>query len=91
MKRSRLNLFLSLIFAFAASFAAIHEAKHIAQPADTSCLVCTVGNNISSADTVVVLQDVAVVHFDKIASLECNCFSCQIPSSYDSRAPPKIS
>jgi hypothetical protein len=91
MKRTAKNLFLSLLFAFVASFSAIHEAEHIAQPADTQCLICTVSNNLTSADAVVVLQSVEIAQHDKIALFNCNCFSCQIPSSYNSRAPPFLS
>ena len=87
----RLNIFLSVIFAVVTSFAAIHEVKHITHDDSSTCLVCTVNNNLVSADAVTLGCDVEIFRFEKILQNNPVSYTYKRIDQNRNRAPPKIS
>lgn len=87
----RLNLLLSLLFAIVTSFAAIHEVKHIQHNDSAGCLICTVNNNILSADTPSFASQIERFHFEAIVYGASLAFFHQETKSNRNRAPPLLS
>lgn len=87
----KLNVLLSILFAIVTSFAAIHEVEHISHNDSSTCLVCTVNNNLVSADAVTFIADIEVFHFEKILQNSSVSYLHVRTSSNQNRAPPKIS
>jgi|GEM_PF-1445055 len=88
----KFNLLLSILFAIVTSFAAIHEVEHIKQNSDSSsCLICTVNNNLLSADAIALTADIEPLHFEKIAQDNSVSYSYRKINFNQNRAPPKIS
>jgi hypothetical protein len=87
----KFNLLLSILFAIVTSFAAIHEVEHIQHNDSSSCLVCTVNNNLVSADAVQFTADVEIFHFQKIVQESSTSYSYRKINFNQNRAPPKIS
>jgi hypothetical protein len=87
----KLNVLLSILFAIVTSFAAIHEVEHIKHNDASSCLVCTVNNNLVSADTIEFEADVEILHFEKIAQESPTLCSYKKINFNQNRAPPTIS
>lgn len=87
----KLNLLLSLLFFVVTSFAAIHEVKHIEHNDSASCLVCTVNNNLVSADAVSAAKNVEIFHFDAIAMANTTSYNYRKTDFNQSRAPPLAS
>lgn len=87
----RLNLLLSLLFAIVTSFAAIHEVKHIQHNDSAGCLICTVNNNILSADTPSFASQIERFHFEAIAHAAPVTYFHVETKSNQNRAPPVLS
>lgn len=87
----KLNLLLSLLFFIAASFASIHEVEHIKHNDASSCFICTVSQNLVSADAVEFAADIEIFHFEKILQNNPTSYSYLKTATYQNRAPPKIS
>jgi hypothetical protein len=87
----KFNLLLSILFTIVTSFAAIHEVKHIEHNDSASCLVCTLHNNLVSADAVHIAADVEILHFEEILDKGVTSYSYRKINFNQSRAPPKIS
>jgi hypothetical protein len=87
----KFNLLLSILFAIVTSFAAIHEVEHIQHNDSSSCLVCTVNNNLVSADAVQFTADVEIFHFQEIIQESSTSYSYRKINFNQNRAPPKIS
>ncbi|OHE10843.1 MAG: hypothetical protein A2513_00705 [Sulfurimonas sp. RIFOXYD12_FULL_33_39] len=87
----KLNVLLSILFAIVTSFAAVHEVKHITHDDSSTCLVCTVNNNLVSADAITFASDVEVFHFEKISQNNPVSYIHVRTYSNQNRAPPKIS
>jgi hypothetical protein len=87
----KLNVLLSILFAIVTSFAAIHEVEHIEHNDASSCLVCTVNNNLVSADTIQLEADVEILHFEKIVQESSLLCLYRKINFNQNRAPPKIS
>lgn len=87
----KLNVLLSILFAIVTSFAAIHEVKHIEHNDASSCLICTVNNNLVSADAVHVTSDVEILHFEEIVQDNLSSYLYTKINFNQNRAPPKIS
>lgn len=82
---------LSLLFAVVTSFTAIHQAEHVVHKDASSCLVCTINQNILSGDAVSFVKNVELFHFE--AALKESLFSylhVQIDLNR-TRAPPTLS
>lgn len=87
----KFNLLLSILFAIVTSFAAIHEVKHIEHNDASTCLICTVNNNLVSGDAVKFVSDVEIFHFEAIAHKAPVSYLHIKTYSNQNRAPPKIS
>ncbi|PLY14939.1 hypothetical protein CVO_09225 [Sulfurimonas sp. CVO] len=87
----KLHLILSLLFFIAASFASIHEVEHIKHHDDSSCFICTVSQNLVSADAVEFAAEIEVFHFEKIIQNTLLSYLYIKTATYQNRAPPKIS
>ena len=87
----KLNVLLSILFVIVTSFVAIHEVEHITHDDSSACLVCTVNNNLVSADTVTLVADVEIFHFGKIPQNSSIAYIHVRTHSNQNRAPPKIS
>ncbi|MDQ1264330.1 MAG: hypothetical protein QG559_1331 [Campylobacterota bacterium] len=87
----KFNILLSILFAIVTSFAAIHEVKHIEHNDASSCLICTVNNNIVSDDAVTSVADIQKIHFENIEQHK-EFFYLQTKINFNqNRAPPKFS
>ena len=87
----KLNILLSILFAIVTSFAAIHEVEHIEHNDSSSCLVCTVNNNLVSADAVLHVADIDIFCFEEVIQNSDFLYLHVSIDSNKSRAPPKIS
>lgn len=87
----KLNVLLSILFAIVTSFATIHEVEHIQHNDSSSCLVCTVNNNLVSADAVQFTADVEILQFQEIIQESSTSYSYRKINFNQNRAPPKIS
>lgn len=87
----KFNVLLSILFAIVTSFAAIHEVEHIEHNDASSCLVCTVNNNLVSDDAVKFASDVEIFHFEAIAHKAPVSYLHIETHSNQNRAPPKLS
>ena len=88
MKR---NIFLSLLFAFITTFAAIHEVHHIYNQDTTNCVVCHFEKNLHADDVVTNLKPVEIISFEDILYMG-NDFICRRDKdTLHSRAPPIFS
>lgn len=87
----KLNLFLSILFAIVTSFAAIHEVKHIEHNDASSCLVCTVNNNLVSADAVTFASDIEIFHFEAVTQANETSYNDRKINFNQNRAPPRLS
>jgi len=87
----KFNVLLSILFAIVTSFAAIHEVEHIQHSDSSTCLVCTVNNNLVSDDAVKLTSDVELFHFEAIAHKAPLSYIHIETSSNHNRAPPSIS
>ena len=87
----KLNVLLSILFLIVTSFAAIHEVEHIQHNDSSSCLVCTVNNNLVSADAVQFTADIEILHFQEIVQDCSTSYSYKKINFNQNRAPPKIS
>jgi len=87
----KFNVLLSILFAIVTSFAAIHEVEHIVHDDSSTCLVCTVNNNLVSDDALKLASDVEVLHFEAIAHKAPISYVHTQTYSNHNRAPPSIS
>ncbi|MCK9453734.1 hypothetical protein [Sulfurimonas sp.] len=87
----KLNVFLSILFAIVTSFSAIHEVEHITHDDSSTCLVCTVNNNLVSTDAVKFALDIEILHFEDIVQNDLISYPQARTNSNQNRAPPKIS
>jgi len=87
----KLNILLSILFAIVTSFAAIHEVEHIKHNDGSSCLICTVNQNLVSDDAVLSISNVELFHFEAIShTAPISYLHIQINSNQN-RAPPELS
>lgn len=87
----KLRVLLSIFFIIATSFTAIHEVKHFVDGDDSPCMVCHVNDNLTSADIIDKVQDVEIVHFEKILEANTVLAHHEKKHSNQDRAPPKKS
>jgi hypothetical protein len=87
----KFNLFLSMLFAIVTSFSAIHEVEHIQHNDSSSCLICTVNQNLVSDDAVKSVSDVELFHFEEIAHKAPISYLHIKTNSNQNRAPPSLS
>ena len=87
----KIRVLISLLFIIATTFATIHEIEHIEQGEDTSCLVCHVSDNLTSADIVDNIQDVEIFHFEKVLEKNSILSFHTKKHSNQNRAPPLTS
>ncbi|QFR42429.1 MULTISPECIES: hypothetical protein [Sulfurimonas] len=84
----KLNILISLLFAVVTSFAAVHEVEHIQHNDSASCLICTVSQNLISDDSVQLLTDIELFHFEKITQNNLLSYIFTKINSNQNRAPP---
>lgn len=87
----KLNILLSILFIIVTTLSAGHEVEHITLDDDSSCLVCTVNNNLISADIIDISQTVEIIRFEKISQ---NNFISTLhikERNNQNRAPPSLS
>ncbi|MBW6488356.1 hypothetical protein [Sulfurimonas sp.] len=87
----KFNVLLCILFAIVTSFTAIHEVKHIQHNDSSTCLICTVNNNLVSGDAVKLVSDVEIFHFENIAQNNQITYLYVKANSNQTRAPPSIS
>ena len=85
----KLRVLLSLLFIIATSFTAIHEVKHLVHGDDSSCLVCHVSDNLTSADIIDETKTVEIIHFEKVLESNTILTYHEKKHSNQDRAPPK--
>jgi len=87
----KFNLLLSILFAIVTSFAAIHEVKHIEHNDASSCLICTVNNNLVSADAITIAANIEIFHFEAIEQDNSTSYVYRKINFNQNRAPPLLS
>lgn len=87
----KLNILLSILFAIVTSFTAIHEVEHIVHNDSSSCLICSINQNIVSDDAVASVHDVELFHFEAIPHVVAISYIHTQTKSNQNRAPPKLS
>ncbi|TKI70921.1 hypothetical protein FCU45_00590 [Sulfurimonas crateris] len=87
----KFNVLLCIIFAIVTSFAAIHEVEHIEHNDASTCLVCTVNNNLVSDDAIKFASDIEIFHFEAIAHKAPISYLHIESYSNQNRAPPALS
>jgi len=87
----KLRVLLSIFFIITTTFATIHEVEHVEHGDDSSCLVCHVNDNLTSADIIDKVQDIEVFHFEKIIQNTQLSNLHVKKSTNQTRAPPLTS
>ncbi len=86
----KLNIILSILFAIVTTFVSIHEVEHIVSD-DESCLVCTLNNNLVSADISQNHEYIEFIHFANVIKKAPLLHSYFQEKNNSCRAPPFIS
>ena len=87
----KLRVLISIFFIITTTFATVHEAEHITNGDNASCLVCHINDNLTSADVIDKVTDIEIFHFEKIVQNTQISNLHVKKSTNQNRAPPLAS